>query len=96
MEIAKGRSTSTTTGLGYLELLGEVCGRFNWTVHAYCLMTNHYHLIVETPDANLSIGMHKLKGVYTQASMAVTIVWVMCLRVDTTPFSCKRKPTYLN
>ena len=52
--------------VGYLELLGEVCGRFNWTLHAYCLMSNHYHLIVETPDANLSIGMRQLNGVYTQ------------------------------
>jgi REP element-mobilizing transposase RayT len=51
--------------VGYLELLGEVCARFNWTVHAYCLMTNHYHLIVETPDGNLSIGMRQLNGVYT-------------------------------
>ena len=55
-----------TDRVGYLELLGEVCGRFNWTLHAYCLMTNHYHLIVETPDANLSIGMRQLNGVYTQ------------------------------
>ena len=51
--------------VGYLELLAEVCARFNWTVHAYCLMTNHYHLLVETPDANLSTGMRQLNGVYT-------------------------------
>lgn len=50
----------------FLELLGEVCRRFNWTVHAYCLMSNHYHLLVETPDANLSKGMRQLNGVYTQ------------------------------
>ena len=50
---------------GYLELLGEVCERHNWTVHAYCLMTNHYHVLVETPDANLSKGMRQLNGVYT-------------------------------
>lgn len=50
---------------GYLELLGEVCERYNWTVHAYCLMTNHYHVLVETPDANLSKGMRQLNGVYT-------------------------------
>jgi putative transposase len=47
-------------------LLGEICERFNWTVHAYCLMTNHYHLVVETPDANLSMGMRQFNGVYTQ------------------------------
>ena len=33
---------------------------------AYCLMTNHYHLLVETPDDNLSKGMGHLNGVYTQ------------------------------
>ena len=50
----------------WLETLGEVCKRFNWVCHAYCLMTNHYHVVVETPDANLSKGMRQLNGVYTQ------------------------------
>jgi len=50
----------------FLDVLGGVYGRCNWTVHAYCLMTNHYHLLVETPDANLSKGMRELNGVYTQ------------------------------
>ena len=50
----------------FLELLAQVCERFNWVVHAYCLMTNHYHLLLETPDANLSNGMRQLNGVYTQ------------------------------
>ncbi len=35
-------------------------------LHAYCLMINHYHLLVETPDANLSKGMRQLNGVFTQ------------------------------
>lgn len=51
---------------GFLSLIGEVCDRFNWRVHAYCLMTNHYHLVIETPDGNLSAGMRHLNGVYTQ------------------------------
>lgn len=38
----------------FLTLLGKVCGQYNWVVHAYCLMTNHYHFLVETPDANLT------------------------------------------
>lgn len=38
-----------------------------WVVHGYCLMTNHYHLLVETPEANLSIGMQRLNGRYSQA-----------------------------
>ena len=50
----------------FLSVLGEVCQRFNWHCHAYCLMSNHYHLLVETPDANLSQGMRQLNGVYTQ------------------------------
>jgi putative transposase len=52
----------------WLALLGEVCDRFNWRCHAYCEMTNHYHFVVETPDANLSKGMRQLNGVYTQAT----------------------------
>lgn len=50
----------------YLFVLSEACKRFNWTVHAYCLMGNHYHLLLETPDGNLSQGMRQLNGVYTQ------------------------------
>lgn len=50
----------------FLSLLGEVCSRFNWIVYSYCLMDNHYHLLVETPDANLAKGMRQLNGVYTQ------------------------------
>jgi len=46
----------------FLHTLAEVIERFNWLCHAYCLMTNHYHLLVETPDGNLSKGMRHLKG----------------------------------
>ena len=52
----------------FLEVLGQVVPDFNWVVHAYCLMGNHYHLLVETPDANLAKGMRQLNGVYTQYS----------------------------
>ncbi len=52
--------------LQWLANLGKVCSRFNWRIHAYCLMDNHYHLVVETADANLSKGMRQLNGVYTQ------------------------------
>lgn len=51
----------------FLDLLGEVCVGYNWVCHAYCLMSNHYHLLIETPDANLSQGMRQLDGVYTQS-----------------------------
>jgi REP element-mobilizing transposase RayT len=50
----------------FLEVLAEVVGRFGWICHAYCLMSNHYHLLVETPLPNLSKGMQLLNGVYTQ------------------------------
>ncbi len=48
------------------ELLGEVCQQRNWLFHAACQMSNHYHLLIETPEANLSRGMRQLNGVYTQ------------------------------
>jgi len=50
----------------WLSVLGEVCKRFNWVCHAWCQMSNHYHLLIETPEANLSKGMRQLNGVYTQ------------------------------
>ena len=50
----------------FLSILGTVVKRYNWLCHAYCLMNNHYHLMIETLEANLSIGMRQLNGVYTQ------------------------------
>ncbi len=50
----------------FLNAVLHVTRRYNWICHAYCLMTNHYHLLIETPDGNLSIGMRQLNGVYTQ------------------------------
>jgi REP element-mobilizing transposase RayT len=49
-----------------LRVLGSVVERYRWLCHAYCLMTNHYHVLVETPEANLSRGMRQLNGLYTQ------------------------------
>ena len=54
--------------LRFLEILGTVVVDYNWLCHGYCLMDNHYHLIIETLDGNLSKGMRQLNGVYTQAS----------------------------
>ena len=50
----------------FLSVLGTVVKRYNWLCHAYCLMDNHYHFMIETPDANLSMGMRQLNGIYTQ------------------------------
>lgn len=52
----------------FLSTLEQVVTQFNWICHAWCLMDNHYHLLVQTPDGNLSKGMRQLNGVYTQAS----------------------------
>ena len=51
---------------GFLDVLSIVVERFKWLCHAYCLMENHYHLLIETPNGNLSKGMRELNGVYTQ------------------------------
>ena len=50
----------------FLDLLGDAAEWFSWIFHACCLMSNHYHLVVETPHANLSRGMRHINGVYTQ------------------------------
>jgi len=52
----------------FLDTVAEVVERYNWVCHAYCLMSNHYHLVAETVEGNLSRGMRHLNGVYTQAS----------------------------
>ena len=49
----------------FLDTLGETCQKTGWQVHAYCLMPNHLHLVLETPRANLINGMQWLLGTYT-------------------------------
>lgn len=49
----------------FLKTLGEACGKTAWQVHAYCLMRNHFHLVLETPRANLVAGMKWFLGTYT-------------------------------
>jgi REP-associated tyrosine transposase len=50
----------------FLSVLERIVSRFHVALHAYCLMDNHYHLLLETPDGNLSQAMRQLNGVYTQ------------------------------
>src|SRR5512135_3705804 len=50
-----------------LAILADVVERHAWVCHAYCLMTNHYHLLVQTPRANLWQGMHMLNSRYVKA-----------------------------
>ena len=50
----------------FLDTLDEVCERCGWRIHAYVLMGNHYHVLLETPEPNLVVGMKWLQGTYTQ------------------------------
>jgi putative transposase len=50
----------------FLSTLDEVCQQTGWLIHAYVLMSNHYHLLLETPEANLVAGMKWFQGAYTQ------------------------------
>jgi REP element-mobilizing transposase RayT len=50
----------------FLVAIGEVCAKTEWQIHAYCLMRNHFHLVIETPQANLVTGMKWLLGTYTK------------------------------
>ena len=50
----------------FLKLLSQLCDRHGWLCHSYCLMTNHYHLLIETIRPTLSKGMKGLNGQYAQ------------------------------
>ncbi len=50
----------------FLAILSQTVDRFRWRCFAYCLMTNHYHLVVMTPEPNISEGMHQLNNVYAR------------------------------
>ncbi len=50
----------------FLDTLDEACTRTGWLVHAFVMMGNHYHLLLETPEANLVAGMKWFQGTYTQ------------------------------
>jgi len=49
----------------FLATLGEACEKADWLVHAYCLMGNHFHRVMETPKGNLVAGMKWFLGTYT-------------------------------
>jgi putative transposase len=49
----------------FIKTLAEACQKTGWQVHAYCLMPNHYHLVIETPEPNLVAGMAWLQSAYT-------------------------------
>ena len=50
----------------FVELLKETSRMWNFHIYAYCLVPNHYHLLIQTPDADLSRGMRHINVLYTQ------------------------------
>ena len=52
----------------FLDILGQVVEQFSWLCYARCLMNNHYHLFIQTPNANLSKGIRQLNDLLTQTS----------------------------
>ncbi len=59
----------------FIDTLDEACTKTGWLVHAFVLMGNHYHLLLETPEANLVAGMKWLQGTYTQRFNARHKLW---------------------
>jgi len=57
----------------FMETLGEACVRSGWQVHAYCLMPNHFHLVVETSQPTLVAGMKWFLGTYRQRQLQFPI-----------------------
>ncbi len=75
-----------TDRLAWLAILAQVCERYHWRIHAWCQMSNHYHLIIETVEGNLSAGMRQLNGVYTQDTNRATISAGTSFRAATKPY----------
>ena len=63
----------------FLETVAEACDRFGIEIFAYCLMSNHYHLLVKTPRANLGRAMRHINGVYPQRYIGYVPPMVFCL-----------------
>ena len=67
----------------FIKTLAEACQKTNWQVHAYCLMPNHYHLVLETPEPNLVAGMKWLQGIHPALGLilglpvSAIVTWVL-------------------
>ena len=66
--------------LAFLASLAKVVVQFNWLCYSYCPMDNHYHLLIQTPDGNLSKGMRQLNGVLPNPATAAIHGWGICFR----------------
>lgn len=78
----------------FLRLLDETSKVYRVQVHGYCLMDNHYHLLLHTPQAGLSRAMRHLNGVFTQRFHRIRDPTGPCSVVGFTPFSYARSPTF--
>ena len=58
--------TDARDRLRFQQIFQNVVERLEWRCHTYCLMTNHFHLLIETPRADVSAGMQRLNGIYAQ------------------------------
>ncbi|MBA2435972.1 MAG: transposase, partial [Chthoniobacterales bacterium] len=65
----------------FLSTLGETCGRTGWRVHAFVLLTNHYHLLVQTPQPNLVAGMRWLQSTWAMRVNRRHGLAVSCFKV---------------
>jgi putative transposase len=73
--------------------LGRIVDRHRWICHAYCLMSTHYHLVIETPLANLPVGMQQLNGEYASRSTSGTSELGMSSARATARFSSRMPAT---
>jgi putative transposase len=78
----------------FLDTLTQLTSVVTGSVMPNCLMNNHYPLVIETPDGNLSKGMRQLNGVYTQAYNQRHGLWVISPREGSKEFSFRRIAIY--
>ncbi len=62
----------------FLELLGDIAEMFKVEIHGYCLMDNHYHLLIKTPDGNLSIGVRGQALHFTRHHRSLFFLYLEC------------------
>ncbi|MEN6441417.1 MAG: transposase [Syntrophobacter sp.] len=68
--------------VSFLQIAEDAIERFNWRCHSFCLMDNHYHLLLETIDGNLSVGMRHINGACTQRFNRILTGSATCSRED--------------
>ena len=83
----------------FLKTLAEACQKTGWQVHAYCLMRNHFHMVLETPNANLVEGMRWFLSAYTvtvrRSRLTLRVAGLAGWRGETTIISIPHNPATL-